>query len=271
MSGDDVEGSEVDEGTANEQGATEPEPKPDFAPDPQPEVESHSKPRSEPPRPPPPPPMPPGPPPAGDGNPISSFPLEPPPESVPRPRAVPPPTTLPKAVIEQVEPDHGFTLGGQKVTIAGENLFRESIVRIGGSIAATVGASEPKAIEVSTPPRPGPGPVDVSVQNPGAELVTLPKAFRYEPLPPPAIDSVAPNHVAAKGGSEISITGRGFLSESVVLLDGEAVPTKFVDGSTLEVTTPGGDDGRMVDVTVSNPDGKQDVEVRAFVYDARYD
>jgi hypothetical protein len=279
MSGDEVEGTEVEDGTPADdapEADAEGSPEADASDADRPETESAEaestqprpgEPRGEP----PPPPVPPGPPPSEDGNPISTIPLEPPPESVPRPRAVPPPTTLPKAVIQDVEPDHGVTLGGDKVTLRGENLFRESIVRIGGSIAATVGASEPREIEVSTPPRPGPGPVDVSVQNPGAELVTLDKAFRYESLPAPTIETVAPNRVAAKGGTEISITGTGFVDQTVVVLDGAAVPTKFVDASTLEVTVPAGQDGRMVDVAVANPDGKQDVEVRAFVYDERFD
>ena len=56
-----------------------------------------------------------------------------------------------------------------------------------------------------------------------------------------------------------------------VLLDGIEVTAKVVSGTSIELKTPGGKDGRMVDVMVRNPDGKQDVEVRAFVYDERYD
>ena len=221
--------------------------------------------------PPPSPPIPPGPPLPEDGGPISNIPLEPPPESVPRPRPVPPPTKLPAPVIEDVEPASGFTNGGTKITLRGDNLFRESIVRIGGSIAATVGATEPRQIQVSTPPRPAPGAVDVSVQNPGADLVVVAKAFRYEALPAPTIESVAPNRVAAKGGGEITVVGSGFVEGAVVLLDGVPAESKLVDAEHIDVITPGGKDGTMIDVVVRNPDGKQVLEVRAFAYDARYD
>lgn len=216
-------------------------------------------------------PPPPAPLPLPDEGPIGAVPLEPPPESVPRPRPVPPPTRLPEPVIDEVEPANGFTIGGTKITLRGQNLFRESIVRVAGSIATTVGAREPNEIQVTTPPRPAPGPVDVSVQNPGAELVVVDKAFRYDSLPAPTIESVAPNRVAARGGGEISVSGGGFVSGTVVLLDGTPAQVRVVDAQQIDVITPGGRDGVMVDVTVQNPDGKQAVEVRAFAYDARYD
>ena len=38
----------------------------------------------------------------------------------------------------------------------------------------------------------------------------------------------------------------------------------------LEAYTPGGDDGKLVDVAVKNPDGQQAIQKRAFQYDARY-
>lgn len=255
MSGDDGEGSEVEVEAAEQGDAGSPPPP---APSP-------------PPPPAPPPPLAPAPPPPEDGGPISNVPLEPPPESVPRPRPVPPPTKLPAPVIEEVEPATGFTNGGTKVTLRGDNLFRESIVRIAGSIAVTVGAKEPREIQVSTPSRPAPGPVDVSVQNPGADLVVVEKAFRYESLPAPTIESVAPNRVAAKGGAEITVVGGGFVEGVVVLLDGVPAEAKVVDAEHIDVKTPGGKDGSMIDVVVRNPDGKQVLEVRAFAYDARYD
>jgi len=46
--------------------------------------------------------------------------------------------------------------------------------------------------------------------------------------------------------------------------------TKRISGSVLEAYTPGGDDGKLVDVAVKNPDGQQAVQKRAFQYDARY-
>jgi hypothetical protein len=196
----------------------------------------------------------------------------PPPTSVPVPAPYTPPRVVPPALVEEVSPAEGTILGDTRVTLTGQHLYRESIVRIDGQIARTVGATEPREIRVVTPPRKTAGVVDLSVQNPNSEVVTVEKAFRYLPLAPPKISSIAPDHVRAKGGGEITILGEGFVKTTVVLLDGvEAPKVTHVDATTLDVTTPAGKHGKAVDVTVRNPDGKQDVARRAFMYDERFD
>ena len=209
----------------------------------------------------------------GDARSASGPPADlgpPPPASVPLPPPLYSPKVSPTAEILDVMPDHGPTIGGTAVTITGLHLFRESIVRFGGEIARTTGAQEPRQLKVEAPPSKTQGSVDVTVQNPGAEVATLGKVFRYERLPAPVIASVAPNRLGV-GGGEISITGSAFLSDTVVLLgDVEADRVVFVDATTLEVKVPAGASGEYVDVAVRNPDGQRQVARRAFVYDERY-
>src|SRR5690606_25439605 len=131
----------------------------------------------------------------------------PPPTSVPVPAPYAPPRVVPQAQVEEITPAEGSILGDTRVTLIGQHLYRESIVRIDGQIARTVGATEPREIRVVTPPRKSAGVVDLSVQNPNSEVVTFENGFRYLPLPPPKITSVAPDHVPAKGGGEITIVG----------------------------------------------------------------
>ena len=55
----------------------------------------------------------------------------------------------------------------------------------------------------------------------------------------------------------------------------EYEPHSFVleqdeNGRVLEAFTPEGDDGKLVDVAVKNPDGKTAIQKRAFQFDARY-
>ena len=96
-------------------------------------------------------------------------------------------------------------------------------------------------------------------------------AYRYDPSPAPSIESVAPNKGTVDGGTEVSIEGKNFVAESAVLFGGKpAQRVKFVSASTLEVKAPPGKNGEMVDVAVKNPDGKEAVSKRAFMYDARY-
>ncbi len=203
---------------------------------------------------------------------VEELPLPPPPpESVPLPQDVPRPAIVPSAVVTDVSPDAGPTVGGTRITLDGDHLHRESIVRVGDVLATTIGAAGGRQLRVTAPPHERAGTVDITIQNPGSALTVLEKAYRYEPLPAPKIDTVAPNHAAAKGGTELTITGRNFLADTQVLLDGTvASQTVFVDATTLEVKTPGGKTGKMVDVEVKNPDGKSDRARRAFAYDDRY-
>ncbi len=231
-------------------------------------------PPSPPPPPPPPsmrpPPPPPPPPPPLDATFLSEADL-PPPESVPRPRAPESLRVYPAPRLDDVEPTEGTILGGTKLTLSGDSLFRLSIVRIDGVIAQTIGAREPSELRVLTPQRDEGGPVDVSVENPLAEPAVKAGAFRYTLLAAPKITSVAPDRVAAKGGAEISIEGHGFVSTTAVLLDGTpAASVRFVSSTSLEVKTPGGPNGKLVDVQVKNPDGQSELARRAFMYDERY-
>ena len=95
--------------------------------------------------------------------------------------------------------------------------------------------------------------------------------FRYAETPAPVITSVSPNAGSVGGGTEMSILGKGFIKEAVVLVDGKpAKNVKLVDDKTIELKTPPGDAGKMADVLVRHPDGKEAVQKRAFLYDPRY-
>ena len=72
------------------------------------------------------------------------------------------------------------------------------------------------------------------------------------------------------GGTELGIEGKNFAEGAVVLVGGVPAKTKRISGSLLEAKTPEGDDGKLVDVAVKNPDGQQAIQKRAFQYDARY-
>jgi hypothetical protein len=194
----------------------------------------------------------------------------PPADLVPVPMAGPAPRVLPEPYVLELSPNVGPVFTETRVALRGAHLHRESIVRIDGLIAMTVGAIEPRELSVRTPPRATPGAVDVTVQNPGAPTLVLAGAFHYEPLPPPRITGVAPRRGGVKGGTEISVNGQGFVAGSVVLVDGLRTKTVFVDAHTLEARTPPGKPGAMVDVAVENPDAKRAVEPRAFAYDERY-
>jgi archaellum component FlaG (FlaF/FlaG flagellin family) len=69
----------------------------------------------------------------------------------------------------------------------------------------------------------------------------------------------------------MTVAGKNFRKDTIVLVDGKPPKVvKFIDAATLELKTPPGDAGKMVDVAVRNPDGKEAVQKRAFLYDPRY-
>lgn len=195
----------------------------------------------------------------------------PPPDSVPRP---PPPVALrsyPDPVVDDVAPAGGPAFFETKVKLTGKNLFRESIVRFGGVIAQTIGADEPRELRVLSPQGQRAGEVDISVENPFHPPFVLKRAFRYEPLAPPEIVSVAPDHVATRKPTEVTVMGKGFVKGSVVLLNGKpAEAARFVGPTTLDVTVPPSENGKLVDVSVKNPDGATATARRAFVHDDRF-
>ena len=122
-----------------------------------------------------------------------------------------------------------------------------------------------------TAPRKMAGVVDVEVGGPDVPKAVLKNAFRYDAIPAPTITSVSPNRGGIGGGSEITVTGQNLLKETVILVDGKpAKYVKLVDKTTLEGKTPPGEANKMVDVVVRNPDGKEAVQKRAYLYDPRY-
>ncbi len=168
-----------------------------------------------------------------------------------------------------LEPRKGPTSGGTRVTIEGEGFPSDATVRFGGEAAKTVVVKSPTKIEVVTPPGRA-AVVDVEISSPTTGPGISKGGFQYEITPPPTITSVAPSKGTIDGGTELSVEGKNFAEGAQVLVGGLPAKTRRISGSLLEAKTPGGDDGKLVDVAVKNPDGQQGVQKRAFQYDARY-
>ncbi len=177
----------------------------------------------------------------------------------------------PAPAITSVSPAFGPSTGGTKLVIEGKNFTKESLVYIGREYPKDITVKSATEIHVITAPRKTAGVVDVEVGGPDVPKAVLKNGFRYDAIPAPTITSVSPNRGGTAGGSEITVTGQNLLKDTVILLDGK--PAKFVklvDKTTLEGKTPPGEANKMVDVVVRNPDGKEAVQKRAYLYDPRY-
>ncbi|APR75486.1 Light-harvesting LHII, alpha subunit B / Histone protein [Minicystis rosea] len=177
----------------------------------------------------------------------------------------------PAPSITSVSPNMGPSTGGTKVVIEGTNFTKDCQVWVGREYPKDLAVKSATEIHIVTAPRKSPGVVDVEVAAPGLPRATMKNAFRYDAVPAPIITSVAPNAGAVAGGTEMTISGKNFRKDTIVLIDGKPPKTvKFIDAQTLELKTPPGDAGKMVDVAVKNLDGKEAVQKRAFMYDPRY-
>jgi IPT/TIG domain len=177
----------------------------------------------------------------------------------------------PAPMITGISPTTGPTTGGTKVTIEGVNFTRDCQVYIGRENPRDQQVKSASVIQIMTPPHKAAGVVDVEVAAAGVPRAVMKNGFRYAETPAPVISSVSPNTGGVGGGTEMTILGKNFIKEAVVLVDGKpAKNVKLVDAKTLELKTPPGDGGKMADVIVRHPDGKEAVQKRAFLYDPRY-
>jgi hypothetical protein len=177
----------------------------------------------------------------------------------------------PSPEIAGITPTFGPTTGGTKVVIEGKNFTRDAVVYVGREHPKDQVVKSATEIHIVTASRKQSGVVDVEVSIPGAPKGVMKNGFRYDAVPAPTISSVSPNAGTPGGGTEMTISGKNFLKDSTVLVDGKPAKTvKLIDAGTLELKTPPGDAGKLADVVVKNPDGKEAVQKRAFLYDPRY-
>jgi hypothetical protein len=177
----------------------------------------------------------------------------------------------PAPSITSVSPAFGPSTGGTKLVIEGHNFTKESLIYIGREYPKDLVVKSATEIHVITAPRKAAGVVDVEVGGPDVPKFALKNGFRYDAIPAPTITSVSPNRGGIGGGTEITVTGANLLKDTVILVDGKpAKYVKLIDKTTLEGKTPPGEANKMVDVIVRNPDGKEAVQKRAYLYDPRY-
>ncbi|CEP68860.1 Immunoglobulin E-set [Moorella glycerini] len=144
-------------------------------------------------------------------------------------------------VITGIEPASGSTLGGNWVTITGEDFREGPEVFIGGQPALEVKLVDGQTLRVKMPPH-SEGPKDVTVTNYDGGTATLLAAYTYKlPGSQPVINKVEPNRGPQVGGTAITVTGLDF-REGVKLYVGGAPAgdVRRVDYKTITALTPPG-------------------------------
>ena len=165
--------------------------------------------------------------------------------------------------IDQVAPPTGPLVGGTPITVSGLGFDGQTVLLIGSRAVIQTHAISSTQLTGLTPPGSVAGAVDVRAFNRnGAAL--LHAAFRY--LAIPSATSVSPPAGPIAGGTPVTLSGAGFLGESVSVTIGgaPATPVSVLDDATVRFLTPAGAVG-PADVVVTDAQGSAQL-VGAFVY-----
>jgi len=144
---------------------------------------------------------------------------------------IPPPT------ITGVIPSNGSTVGGDAVTITGTGFRNGATVKFGQNESAGVTVVNSTTITAATPANFA-GIVDITVTNADAQKATKTDAFTYLD-PPPQATTITPNGGAVAGGTNVTITGTGFIPPNTITNNwadtGKTIPADVANSSLAVV------------------------------------
>jgi uncharacterized protein YegL len=168
-------------------------------------------------------------------------------------------------VVTSLSPNVGPYVGDQLVTINGSYFMDGMKVKFGETYGNTAYYNSGKVI-VTTPPATQEGVVDVTLENPDGTKTVIEDGYTYEPQPTPTITSISPASGKTAGGETVVVNGENFekgLEITFGANKGEII--SFVSSKQLKVKVPAGSEG-IIDVTVTNPTGKQSIAKGAYEY-----
>jgi len=169
-------------------------------------------------------------------------------------------------LLDYLSPKRGSILGGESTTIVGQGFEAGCKSYFDGVSAPTSFVSSAEL--TATPAAHDAGLVDVEVECDGSSTFLVGGYTYYDTdggSVPPLIDSLDPYRVELEGGDTVTMTGQDFVDGAVVSVDGVGADTVYVDGNTLQFTTPPHDAG-LVDVLVTNPDGLEDLRAGGLLF-----
>lgn len=133
--------------------------------------------------------------------------------------------------------------------------FRQT-TGLGCTVPSPAALADPSMLTVSDDGR--------SVYVAGFSSVSL-NVFSRTRAPAPTVSSITPSSGPTSGGTEVTISGSGFLSLATANVGASPCVTKSVSSSAIVCTTASNAAG-LVAVTVTNPDGQSGTLNDAFTY-----
>lgn len=171
-------------------------------------------------------------------------------------------TYLPPPTVTNVAAASGPTAGGTTVTITGTGFLATPDVDFDGVDCTNIVVNSGTSITCDTPAHAA-GAVAVTVTNTDLQSGSMPAAFTY--IPPPTVSTVSPNVGTIAGGTNVTVTGTGFLNGATVDFGGSSCSSVSVTNDTTITCTTTAHASGAVTVTVTNMD-TQDGSAAAYTY-----
>ena len=168
--------------------------------------------------------------------------------------------TLPDPpAVTSVSPDAGLAFGGTSVTMTGTELTGATRVMFGSTEATSLEVDSPTTITAISP-KGTPGTVEVTVTTSGG--TSTPGAsdqFSYiAPGSGPVISKLSVKKGPAAGGTQVAITGTGFVGVTAVKFGSANASFKVNSPTSIAAVSPQGTAGQVA-VTVTTPNGESEI------------
>jgi hypothetical protein len=165
-------------------------------------------------------------------------------------------------VLSSCSPNAGALSGGTACTLNGSGFLAGATVTFAGVSATSIVVVSPTQITCVTPA--GSGSANIVVQNTDGQSSTLVGGFLFEAAP--TVSLVTPSTGSIVGGTNVTVTGTGFVAGATCTFDSNpAVNTVFLSSTSLTCTDTAHPAG-LVTVSVQNPDGQSGTMAAAFTY-----
>ncbi len=137
--------------------------------------------------------------------------------------------------VSSISPATGPPGGGTSVVITGTDFTPSATVRFGSADATVTSRNGTTGITVTAPAGTGSQFVTVTTAG-GTSAQNNSAVFSYVGVP--TAGSITPGRGPVTGGTSVALTGTNFTNATVVLVDGNAVPTTYVSTTEVDFVTP---------------------------------
>ncbi len=177
--------------------------------------------------------------------------------------------------ITRLSPIRGPVEGGTRVRIEGNgfvlgfgaiggNVEDDTTVSFGENTAIDVNVVDDELMEVVAPPNPS-GDATVRIENPNGDAECEDCFHYYIPVRAKSVD---PSFSPMQGGVEVTVTGTGLSSETLVRVGGRpGVQPLLLDEETISFFTPPADVPGAADIEILNANGTDTLRRRLIYYE----